>query len=173
MQRMGGDLTLYLLRHGEGAANVGRVFAARETRNMKAGFARAPGVSASRAHSTLSAPIRRLKIASRSKRRLDAGRARCGHGPRLCALRRAVRVGLEGVAGKRQERVLVVVHCLLFMAVIWLFCRNHGPTFEDGHMGRGRLSVIARSGEGLRLVEFDVTPDTPLRRSLDAHRRRS
>jgi len=43
------------------------------------------------------------------------------------------------------KRVLVVGHCLLFMAVIWLFCKNHGNTFEDGHMGRGHLSVISRT----------------------------
>ena len=61
---------------------------------------------------------------------------------------------------KRSERILVVGHCLLFMAVIWLFCENHGPTIEDGHMGRGHLSIISKNNDRFRLLKFNISPET-------------
>jgi broad specificity phosphatase PhoE len=70
----------------------------------------------------------------------------------------------------RGENILVVGHCLLFMAVIWLFCENHGPTLEDGHMGRGHLSIIRNNplapfikgdnNDRFRLLKFNIPPET-------------
>ncbi|MBM3237648.1 histidine phosphatase family protein [Candidatus Poribacteria bacterium] len=64
---------------------------------------------------------------------------------------------------KQSKDILVVGHCLLFMAVIWLFCENHGPTLEDGHMGRGHLSVISRNNDRFRLLKFNIPPGTSRR----------
>ena len=66
---------------------------------------------------------------------------------------------LVGLDSRAQGPVLVVGHCLLFMAAIWLFCGNHGPRFEDGHMGRAHLSVISGNGDSFRVLKFDVPPD--------------
>ena len=72
--------------------------------------------------------------------------------------------------GEEDENILVVGHCLLFMAVIRLFCKkqrttssyreNHGPTLEDGHMGRGHLSIISKNNDKFRLVKFNISPET-------------
>ncbi|MBL7177643.1 MAG: histidine phosphatase family protein [Desulfobacteraceae bacterium] len=63
---------------------------------------------------------------------------------------------LEGM-----KRVLLLGHCLLFMCVIWIFTENHGPTLEDGHMGRGHLSLLVKTEYGFRLQEFNrAPPDT-------------
>jgi broad specificity phosphatase PhoE len=59
---------------------------------------------------------------------------------------------------RRQERVLLLGHCLLFMCAIWLLAENHGPTMESGHMGRGHFSVLAGSDKGYRLHLFNQPP---------------
>ncbi len=56
-------------------------------------------------------------------------------------------------------RSLVVGHCMLFMAAIWLLCENRGPTFEHGHMGRGHLSVLGSAGGRFRLMAFNLSPE--------------
>ena len=66
---------------------------------------------------------------------------------------------LDGLEGKGQRRILVVGHCLFFMAVIWLFCENHGRTLEDGHMGRAHLSIIRKSGDRFRMLKFNISPE--------------
>lgn len=67
---------------------------------------------------------------------------------------------LHGLESKQQKRILIVGHCLLFMAIIWLFCENHGPTFENGHMSRGHLSVISKAGDRFRMLKFNISPTT-------------
>jgi broad specificity phosphatase PhoE len=58
------------------------------------------------------------------------------------------------------DHVLLVGHCLLFMALIWLFCEDHGPMLEDGHMGRGHLTILRKTGNSFRLQAFDLAPET-------------
>ena len=65
---------------------------------------------------------------------------------------------LDDVASKQEKPVLIVSHCLLFMAVIWLFCENHYSHFEHGHMQRGHLSIIRRSDSRFRLLGFNLSP---------------
>lgn len=65
---------------------------------------------------------------------------------------------LDDVESKQEKCVLVIGHCLLFMAVIWLFCENRNPHFEDGHMQRGHLSIIRRSDSRFRLLRFNLSP---------------
>ncbi len=65
---------------------------------------------------------------------------------------------LERIKNNNPANVLLVGHCLLYMAFIWLFCENHGPTLEAGHMGRARLSILRNTSENLRLEKFDLAP---------------
>ncbi|MFQ6039609.1 MAG: histidine phosphatase family protein [Candidatus Poribacteria bacterium] len=77
-----------------------------------------------------------------------------------------------------RSHILVVGHCLLFMAVIWLFCRkpklretkqtrpeyqtyceNHTSMLEDWHMGRGHLSIISKDNDKFRLIKFNLSPE--------------
>ncbi|MBW2060927.1 MAG: histidine phosphatase family protein [Deltaproteobacteria bacterium] len=66
---------------------------------------------------------------------------------------------LTGLEAGRQTPVLIVGHCLLFMAAIWLFCKNHGPGLEDGHMGRGHLTIIGKRDDGFHILAFNISPD--------------
>ncbi len=69
---------------------------------------------------------------------------------------------LRRVEDSGSRRILVLGHCLLFTAVLWLFCDQHGPVFEDGHMGRGCLSILSKAGGSLRLLKFNVPPPMSL-----------
>jgi len=57
-----------------------------------------------------------------------------------------------------QHPILIVSHCGFLMVVIWAFCKNHGPTFEDGHVGRGCYSIISESGKRFQVTKFNVFP---------------
>lgn len=57
-----------------------------------------------------------------------------------------------------QQPILIVSHCGFFMAVIWTFCANHGPSFEDGHMSRGHYSIISGSSDKFFLEKFNIPP---------------
>lgn len=65
---------------------------------------------------------------------------------------------LGSVENNGSGHILLVGHCLLYMAFIWLFCENHGPTLEAGHMGRSRLSILRKTSESFRLEKFDLAP---------------
>ena len=67
---------------------------------------------------------------------------------------------LKQLEGKK--RCLLVGHCLLFMCVIWLYAKNHGPTLESGHMGRGHLSLLAKTYRGFHLLQFNRAPPSAL-----------
>jgi probable phosphoglycerate mutase len=55
--------------------------------------------------------------------------------------------------------VLIVGHCLLFMAFTWLFCENHNEKLEDNCMGRGCLSVISFDKNKFRIERFNILPE--------------
>jgi broad specificity phosphatase PhoE len=73
-----------------------------------------------------------------------------------------IRKLLSKVDNSDSTHILLVGHCLLFMALIWLFCENHGPALESGHMGRARLSILRKMSDKLRLEKFDLTPQDKL-----------
>lgn len=208
------DLTLYLLRHGESVANVGRVFAARkvdppltdigiqqvtrQAESLKAielsAMYASPLLRASQTAEILSQRCWLEVTFSDALREVDVSilDAKSQENPQKWAIYKEVikrweqslaSAGfpggetlndiedrftefLDGLESKRQKRILVVGHCLLFMAVIWLFCENHGPTLEDGHMGRGYLSVTRKSGDRFRLLQFNLSPETLTREIL-------
>ncbi len=68
------------------------------------------------------------------------------------------RVFLDSLEGGQKKPILVVGHCLLFMAVFWLFCGRYGPGFHDGYMGRGHLSIISGAGDKFNILKFSVPP---------------
>lgn len=57
-----------------------------------------------------------------------------------------------------EQPILLVSHCGFLMVVIWSFCKNHGPTFEDGHMGRGCYAIISGEGGNFKLEKFNIPP---------------
>lgn len=204
MLRENDDLTLYLLRHGESAANVERVFAARKIDPplSRVGLEQIERQSKALAtiefdacytspllRATQSAEILRREIGlqfaqTKALLEVDVGvldgesqdvpRSRTLHeevirkwedGVRTAALPGGeslrdieARFGnlLEDLEGMKQ--VLLLGHCLLFMCVIWLLAENRGPTLESGHMGRGHVSVLVKTGNGYRLQEFNRAP---------------
>jgi broad specificity phosphatase PhoE len=201
------DLTLYLLRHGESVANVGRVFAARKVdpplsdvgvrqAKMQAESLKAFEFSAMYA-STLLRARQTAEIVSKCcglkpifssalqevdvgildgedqndphnwsayegvVKKWERGLTHVGFpgGESLNDVGDRFRSFLNGLESEQQKPILIVGHCLLFMAVIWLFCENHGSMFEDGHMGRGHLSVISGSGDRFSILKFNIPPD--------------
>lgn len=78
-------------------------------------------------------------------------------GETLADAENRLRKFLHRLASGNSNHILIVGHCLLFMALIWIFCENHGPTLESGHMGRGRLSILRSAKEKFRLEEFDLS----------------
>ncbi|UCD56106.1 MAG: histidine phosphatase family protein [Candidatus Hydrogenedentota bacterium] len=81
-------------------------------------------------------------------------------GETLLDAEKRLRKLLDKIANDGPNHVLLVGHCLLFMALIWLFCENHGPTVESGHMRRGHVSILYKAGERFRLEKFDIAPPT-------------
>lgn len=65
---------------------------------------------------------------------------------------------LEEIKKSGRKHVALVGHCLLFMTLIWLFCENHGPTLEAGHMGRAHFSLLRRASESFLLEQFNTAP---------------
>jgi broad specificity phosphatase PhoE len=199
------DLTLYLLRHGESVANVGRVFAARKVNPplSDAGIQQATMQAESLKSIEFSAMYTSPLL--RARQTAEIVSRRCELEPIFSDALYEVDVGildgesqndpqnwkayedviekweqglssvgfpggetlndvgdrfgefLDGLESKQQKPILVVGHCLLFMALFWLFCENHEPKFEDGHMGRGHLSIISGAGNRFRILRFNST----------------
>jgi len=61
---------------------------------------------------------------------------------------------LDGTEGS----VLIVGHCLLFMAFTWLFCENHERVLEKNYMGRGHITTISKDNDIFLIDEFDIKP---------------
>lgn len=57
-----------------------------------------------------------------------------------------------------QQPSLIVSHCGFLIVAIWTYCENHGPTFEDGHMGRGHYSIISGNSSKFILEKFNISP---------------
>jgi len=90
----------------------------------------------------------------------ELGHANLGfpNGETLSEVERRFGGFLDGVESKEEKCVLVIGHCLLFMAVLWLFCENRNPYFEGGHMQRGHLSIIRRSDSLFLLLRWNLSP---------------
>ncbi|MBS4016549.1 MAG: histidine phosphatase family protein [Candidatus Latescibacteria bacterium] len=56
------------------------------------------------------------------------------------------------------EKILLVGHGLFFMAFIWLFCDNRGPSFHSGRINRCHYSVLEKHSKLFSLVEHDIAP---------------
>jgi len=91
----------------------------------------------------------------------EAGLSTAGfpEGETLSNIENRFKAYLDGLDRREKRCVLIVGHCLLFMTVIWLFCENHGPSFEHGHMSPGGLSIMSRSEKRFRLVKFNLSPE--------------
>jgi probable phosphoglycerate mutase len=195
---------LYLLRHGESAANVERVFAAHRINPPLSAIGREQIERQSKTLASIgfdacyTSPLLRAKqsaeilskeiglqftetkalmevdvgtldgqpetlshnwsIYTNVVRKWEDGLSTTGFpgGERLFDIEARVSAFLKNLEG--MKRVLLLGHCLLFMCVIWLFTENHGPTLEDGHMGRGHLSLLVKTERGFRLQDFNRAP---------------
>jgi broad specificity phosphatase PhoE len=197
-------LKLYLLRHGESAANVERVFAARKIdpplslagreqieRQSKAlasiefdACCTSPLLRATQSAEILSREIglqfkktnalleinvgfldgepqdvsRNWAVYKDVIKRWEGGQSAAAFpgGESLRDVDARFTGLLTGLEGKK--KVLLLGHCLLFMCVIWSFAENRGSTLESGHMGRGRLSLLAKTEKGFRVQCFNHAP---------------
>jgi broad specificity phosphatase PhoE len=66
---------------------------------------------------------------------------------------------LKMLDDKKDDKILIVAHGLLFMGFIWLFCNNHGPKFESGRINRCHYSVLEKRSECFHLLEHDIAPE--------------
>jgi len=57
------------------------------------------------------------------------------------------------------KKVLVVGHGLFFMAFIWLFCDNHGSSYNKGRINRCHYSVIQNNRGRYHILEHDIAPE--------------
>ena len=198
--------TLYLLRHGESAANVKRVFASLriDPSLSDAGIRQAAMQAESLKDTGLSAIYSSHLLRARQTAGI-VGR-KCGLEPIVSPALHEIDVGvldgadqddpknwrdfigiiekwddgspdvafpggealndvevrlgafLDGVKNGQDKSILVVGHCLLFMAIFWLFCGKCGPEFRDGYMGRGHISVISGNGDEFQILKLNVSP---------------
>ena len=200
------DLTLYLLRHGESAANVKRVFASLriDPPLSDGGIQQAIMQAESLKNIQFSALYSSHLL--RARQTAEIVGQRCGLEPMISEALHEVDVGvldgedqedarnwqdfmdvvekwnhgspdagfpggetledvearlrafLDGLEHENEKPILVVGHCLLFMAVFWLFCEERRLKFHDGYMGRGHLSVISGNDDNFRILQFNVPP---------------
>jgi len=66
---------------------------------------------------------------------------------------------LSGLGSSQEGPALIVGHGILFLAVIRGMCENRGPGIRDNYMGRGHLSMVSWTGDRLRVLKFNVSPD--------------
>jgi broad specificity phosphatase PhoE len=202
------DQILYLLRHGESAANVERIFAAHRINPPLSAIGREQIERQSKTLASVgfdacyTSPLLRAKqsaeilgkeiglqftemealtevdvgtldgqpetlsknwsIYTNMLKKWEDGLSNAGFpgGERLCDIESRFSAFLKNLEG--MKRVLLLGHCFLFMCVIWLFAENHGPMLEDGHMGRGHLSLLVKSERGFRLQDFNLAPSETL-----------
>lgn len=81
------------------------------------------------------------------------------HGESLRDVERRLAEFLDRVEQMHRGNVLLVGHCLLFGVLIRRYCGGLGPSFENYHMGRGRLSIVKRVPDGYQLVKFNLPPE--------------
>jgi broad specificity phosphatase PhoE len=65
---------------------------------------------------------------------------------------------LDGLSDEPEGPLLIVGHGVLFMVVLWEFCKNPQPRMMDNYMGRGHLSVLSGRDHRYQLVEFNLAP---------------
>jgi len=102
-----------------------------------------------------------IAIYERVVKQWEAGLASVGfpEGETLSDIENRFKAYIDGLDDGEERSVLTVGHCLLFMAVIWLFCENHGPSFEHGHMSRGHVPIMSMADKRFRLVKFNLSPE--------------
>ena len=81
------------------------------------------------------------------------------NGESLDNVRDRLRSFFDPLMNDTDKPVLIVGHCLLFMAFTWLFCENHNERIEDNYMGRGCLSVISFDKNKFRIERFNILPE--------------
>jgi broad specificity phosphatase PhoE len=65
---------------------------------------------------------------------------------------------IESIKDNADKSILIVGHCLLFMAFFWLFCENRGRQLNDNLMGRGHLSIVSFDKDKFSIEKFNIAP---------------
>jgi len=89
------------------------------------------------------------------QRVIDAG---FPNGETLADVKKRFESFISKLDGDNDKPVLIVGHCVLFMAFFWLFCKNHGIKIEDNNMRRGHLSIVSGNSDGYAIQEFNIFP---------------
>ena len=78
------------------------------------------------------------------------------NGESLDGVRDRLRSFFDPLKNDTDKPVLIVGHCLLFMAFTWLFCENHNENLKDNYMGRGCLSVVTFDKNKFWIERFNI-----------------
>jgi broad specificity phosphatase PhoE len=80
------------------------------------------------------------------------------NGESLDDVQKRLKSFFDSLKNDTNESVLIVGHCLLFMAFTWLFCDNHNEKLDDNYMGRGCLSAINFDKNRFLIEKFNISP---------------
>ncbi|MGQ9607798.1 MAG: histidine phosphatase family protein [bacterium] len=81
------------------------------------------------------------------------------NGEALNDVERRLDAFIKNLETKDSKPVLVVGHCLLFMAFFWLFCKNRNERIHDNCMGRCHFSIVSKDKDGFNILKYNVSPE--------------
>jgi broad specificity phosphatase PhoE len=58
-----------------------------------------------------------------------------------------------------KRNMLIVSHCLTIMAFLWLFCDNKFYRFYDGHVDKGKVTLVEYNNDTFNIIKFNLKPD--------------
>lgn len=81
------------------------------------------------------------------------------NGEALNDVERRLSAFIKSLKTENSKPILVVGHCLLFMAFFWLFCKNRKEKIYDNCMGRCHFSVVSKDTDGFNILKYNVSPE--------------
>ncbi len=81
------------------------------------------------------------------------------NGEALDDVERRLRAFIKKLETEDGKPILIVGHCLLFMAFFWLFCKNRNERIHDNCMGRCHFSIVSKDTDGFSILKYNVSPE--------------
>lgn len=81
------------------------------------------------------------------------------NGETLDDVERRLNAFIRNLETEDSKPILVVGHCLLFMAFFWLFCKNPKEKIYDNCMGRCHFSIVSKDIDGFNIIKYNVSPE--------------
>ena len=81
------------------------------------------------------------------------------NGEALNDVERRLNTFIKNLETEDSKPILVVGHCLLFMAFFWLFCKNPKERIYENCMGRCHFSVVSKDTDGFNILKYNVSPE--------------